>query len=346
MNASKGGKGSEGSKGSKGRRVEGWRALLQKLLDENNHYYKVNGRSRRTVSHSTRDKRAMVLFHCFQTMRDELGYRIENPSNLKPKHVEALVKYWEQDGLSSSTIQTRMSFLRAFSDWIGKPGMITASVNYVANPKSAKRNYAADRDKGWEANGIDIRSKILEIAVSDPYVGMQLKVASIFGLRRKEAVMFAPGKADDGAYLLVDQGTKGGLKRSVKIDTPEKRAVIDEAKAFVWAHGGGESGRMSRPGRTLKQNLAKFSNTMSKHGITLRQAGTTAHGLRHQFACDRLAEQGVVAPVRGGQPDQVNREDRAVAYRKVSEELGHSRESVIAAYAGRFIRRKRATDDK
>jgi integrase len=323
--------------------VEGWKALLQRILDQYNHYYKDNGKARRTVSHKTRDDRAMGLFLCFRTLREKLGYSIDNPANLKPKHVEALVRHWEARGLSAATIQTRLSFLRAFADWIGKPGMITASVNYVANPDSVKRTYAADRDKGWEANGIDMRSKILEIAISEPYVGMQLKVASTFGLRRKEAVMFDADQADHGTYLLVSQGTKGGLKRSVEIDTPEKRAVIEEAKAFAMSHGGSKSSRLGDPAKTLKQNLAKYSNVMSKHGITLRQAGTTAHGLRHQFACDRLAEQGVIAPVRGGQPDQMSHEDRTVAYKKVSEELGHSRESVIAAYAGRFIRNRRAS---
>ncbi|MFA6442882.1 MAG: integrase domain-containing protein, partial [Sterolibacterium sp.] len=307
-------------------------------IDQHNHY-KAGGK--RIASNKTKDDRAKSLFLCFRTLREKLGYSIDNPANLKPKHIEALVRYWESAGLSASTIQTRLSFLRTFAEWIGKPGMITASVNYVANPDSAKRTYSADRDKGWTANRIDVESKLQLIALEDPYVGMQLKVASIFGLRRKEAVMFAPYLADHQDILVVERGAKGGRPRVVMIDSPKKRAVVEEAKVFVMAHGGGRLGHLGEPGKNLEQNLARFSNTMSKHGLTRKEAGTTAHGLRHQFACDRLAEQGVVAPVRGGQPDQVNREDRAVAYRKVSEELGHSRQSVMAAYAGRFIRTRK-----
>ena len=325
------------------KRIEGWKTLLQALLDKHNHYYKDNGKARRTVSHKTRDDRAKALFLCFRTLREKLGYSIDNPSNLKPKHVEALVRYWESDGLSASTIQTRLSFLRAFADWIGKPGMITASEDYVENPESAKRRYATDRDKGWQANGVDIEAKLRVIALEEPYVGMQLKVASVFGLRRKEAVMFSPHLADQSDVLVVDRGSKGGRPRVVMIDSPAKRAVVEEAKAFVMAHGG-RFGHLGEPGKTLDQNLAKYSNTMSRHGITMKESGTTGHGLRHQFTCDRLEEQGVVAPVRGGQPDQVDREERKVAYRKVSEELGHSRESVIAAYAGRFLRNKRGRE--
>ena len=50
--------------------------------------------------------------------------------------------------------------------------------------------------------------------------------------------------------------------------------------------------------------------------------------------------------MRGGQPDQMSREDRTVAYKKVSEEMGHSRESVIAAYAGRFIRNRGGSESE
>lgn len=324
--------------GRRGTRVEGWKALLQGILDEHNHYYKDNGKARRAVSHKTRDDRAKSLFLCFRTLREKLGYSIDNPTNLKPKHVEELVRYWESEGLSASTIQTRMSFLRAFADWIGKPGMIGASEKYVVNPASAKRTCAEDRDKGWEANGIDVEATIQAVAAEHPYVGIQLKVAWAFGIRKKEAIMLTPFIADQGSDLVVDRGAKGGRPRTVRIDSVEKRAIVDEAKAFVKAHGGGLRGNLGAPGKTLKQNMSKYSNTLFRLGITMKQIGTTGHGLRHQFACDRLAEQGVVAPVRGGQRNQVNREDRAVAYRKVSEELGHSRESVMAAYAGRFIR--------
>lgn len=325
-------------RGMKRERVEGWKGELQRLIDQHNHY---KGGGKRIASNKTKDDRAKALFLCFRTLREKLGYVIDNPSNLKPKHVEALVRHWEQDGLSASTIQTRMSFLRAFVDWIGKPGMITATENYVENPASAKRTYAADRDKGWEANGIDIDATIRLIAHEDKYVGMQLKVARVFGLRRKEAVMFAPHIADQGDVLLANRGVKGGRPRVVMIDSPTKRAVVEEAKAFVVAHGGGRFGHIGAPGKDLDQNLARYSNTLTKHGITMKQCGTTGHGLRHQFACDRLEEQGVVPSVRAGKAAPVDSEERRVVYRRVSEELGHSRISVIAAYAGRFLRIKR-----
>lgn len=318
-------------------RVGGWKGELQKLIDQHNHY-KAGGK--RIASNKTKDDRAKALFLCFRTLREKLGYSIDNPSNLKPKHVEALVRYWESDGLSASTIQTRMSFLRAFAEWIGKPGMIGASEKYVINPASAKRTYAADRDKGWDANGIDVDATIRAIAAEHPYVGMQLKVARAFGLRKKEAIMLAPILADQGSDLVVDRGVKGGRPRTVMIDSVEKRAVVDEAKAFVKAYGSGVRGKLGDPAKNLKQNMTKYSNTLFRLGITMKQLGTTGHGLRHQFACDRLEDQGVVAPVRGGKLDQIDADERHIAYSRVSEELGHSRESVIAAYAGRFIRMK------
>jgi site-specific recombinase XerC len=42
----------------------------------------------------------------------EMGYRGMSSRSLKPKHVEALVKRWTQQGLSTGTIKNRMNALR------------------------------------------------------------------------------------------------------------------------------------------------------------------------------------------------------------------------------------------
>ena len=49
----------------------------------------------------------------------EMGYRNLRANSLKPKHVEALVRRWQGEGLSVGTVKNRLSPLRW---WAGKVG--------------------------------------------------------------------------------------------------------------------------------------------------------------------------------------------------------------------------------
>lgn len=193
-----------------------------------------------------------------------------------------------------------------------------------------QRSYIAQTDKSWTAKAIDVDTKIAEIEAEDPHIGMQLRMIRAFGLRRKEAVMIKPNRADRGTYLAVSDGTKGGRDRVVAIDTPEKRATLDAAKALAKT----PEGRISDPALTLPQALDRYSNFVRKFGISKKALGVTGHGLRAQFACERYeAEAGVPAPVRGG--GKVNPEVDRLARCKVTEDLGHSRSSATNAYYGK-----------
>ncbi len=129
--------------------------------------------------------------------------------------------------------------------------------------------------------------------------------------------------------LETERGTKGGRLRHIPIDTPAKRAALEAAKALVST----ESQYLADPARSLKQNLYRLRNVLQKFGVTGRELGITAHGLRHQYAADRYeAFAGAAAPVRGGVAPDAETDDRARL--QVAEELGHSRIEVVAAYLG------------
>ena len=51
----------------------------------------------------------------------EMGYRNLRAESLKPKHVEALVRRWQGEGLSVVTVKNRLSHLRWWAQKIGKP---------------------------------------------------------------------------------------------------------------------------------------------------------------------------------------------------------------------------------
>src|SRR5439155_1446727 len=70
--------------------------------------------------------------------------------------------------------------------------------------------------------------------------------------------------------------------RFVAIRNDEQRAALERALPFA-SH---PSSHLGHPGLTLKQCLKRFDNVMRKAGVTKKELGVTAHGLRHQFAQD------------------------------------------------------------
>lgn len=298
-----------------------WKARLQALINEHNFKHGVRAK---IVADRTKEERAKVLFLCFNELRS-LHFLIENPRNFGEKHLLALVASWREKKLSAATLQSRLSILRVFTSWIGKDGLVRGHEHYFPD-QQARRTYKAKVDKSWTSVGIEIEVKIAEISAYDHHVGMQLKLIHAFGLRRKEAVMIKPNRADKGVYLAVGDGTKGGRDRVVQIDTDYKRAVLDEAKLMA----GTPDGRISDSSLSLPAALDRYSNVVRKFGLTKNELGVTGHGLRAQYACDRYEALTVKPPpVRGGDGN-----DDELARLNVAEDLGHSRSRVTSAYYG------------
>jgi integrase len=117
----------------------------------------------------------------------------------------------------------------------------------------------------------------------------------------------------------------------VKIDTPEKRRVLDCAIQMARTTS---KGALVPPGKTLSQTINRIYYLCKIFGITKNQLNITPHGLRHQFANDLYGEEaGFPSAVRGGTniPD---READNKARHEVTRQLGHARTSITAAYTG------------
>lgn len=310
----------------KSHRKNTWAGQLAGILAEHN-----GGAARRNkiVSEATKDKRGAVLYLAFQQLWKD-GYQIRNPRNLKEHHVRHLVEKWEEEGLSASTLQNRLSILRIYAEWIGKRGMVKASEEYVSDPEKIRRQYVAVEDKSWTTKGVDIEKMLIAVSAYDRYCSMQIKLIRAFGLRRQEGVAIKPLRADKGLYLLVTDGTKGGRDRVVPIETEYQKQVLVEAKALAAENRGFISNR----NLSLKQALRRITYVMERYKITKKMVGTTLHGLRHEFANDSLERKGFISPVRGGLVPVEDKDQAKLARLAVSEELGHSRESITTAYYG------------
>ena len=337
-----------------------WKRTLQDVINQKNGYHAIKSK---TVSNRTMEQRASGLFLSFKTLKG-LGFKF-NPLNLGGRHIEILVRYWTADPVlfaelkasntktsieplphphSPAYIQQQLSFLRVYSAWIGKAGLVKTPTSYVSDPSLVTRCGVAQRDHSWRAAGVDIEAALERVACIDPYVALQLEVVLAFGLRRKEAVMFRPGLAevpahalpanagDDQryvAFLKVKRGTKGGRLRYVAIRSDFQRAVLKRALACA----GSASGHIGIPGLSLKQALDRYSYVLRKAGVTKELLGVTAHGLRHQFAGDLFYEiTGIEAPVAGGKLSDADQ--LRAAFLEVARQLGHSRPQISGAYLG------------
>lgn len=309
--------------------------LPERLWSELNALVKEHGRKatrqNKIVGHETTDARRERLVLSFRELRG-LGYKLETVHNLQQRHVHALAKSWESRGPSASTIANRISCLRALYIWIGKPGMIQQSSDFVLDPNSVRRQQATTEDKSWSGAGIDIIALISLVEQHDKRVGLQLKLMLAFGLRRKEAVMFRPLKADMGGAIRARDGTKGGRERVILIETPGQRKLLDFAKTTVSK----VNEHIGHPDLTLEQAIRRFNYVMEKFGITHRALGITSHGLRHQFLSDLYETlTGVPSPVRGtnvtAEIDQLTHD---LARSRVSQDAGHTRLGIANAYIG------------
>lgn len=289
-----------------------------------------NGKNKR-VGHLTIEKRKTVMMGFIADLH-YLGFHIESMSNLREKHIVAWVELLVKNGQKPATIQNKLSVLRIYCSWIGKYGMVRSPEYYVTDASLVKRITATKVDKSWDSKNV---SNLIEaVSLKDPNVGLQLEFCDVFGLRRLEAIMFKPHISDEGTYLHVRAGTKGGRPRMIPITSEQQRRLLDKAKAMADP----KSGLICCPGMTLKQAINRFKYVMRYCCITKAGEGVTAHGLRHGYVHHRYQERtgGGKLPVKGGTPGEVDPMIDKVVKLKIMEEVGHSRLSVTTAYGGSF----------
>ena len=135
-------------------------------------------------------------------------------------------------------------------------------------------------------------------------------------------------------YARIKEGSKGGRLRFVALDSPARLAAVEHAQDVAV----GADAHMGDPGRDLKRNLRRFDYVLEKFGVTKRQLGATAHGLRHEMLNDLYKDEtGAASPVRGGGPvpPEIDKAARLV----VAKAAGHSRIRAAGAYLGAVSKR-------
>ena len=276
-------------------------------------------RDNRDGSFSTQATRSRIL-DLIASQLPGLGYRRMQPRSLKPKHIDALVAHWQEQGISVGTLKNRLSTLRWWAKKVNKPSIIAKDNDIYG---IGKRDNVARKSKA-----LTIDEKKLS-AISDQHVRLSIRLQAAFGLRREESIKFSPSYAMQGDHIkLKPSWTKGGRARTVPIRNGVQRQLLDEVKEF--AKGG-----------ALIPAQLNYVEHLHRYERQLRSAGMTKlHGLRHAYAQQRYLElTGWQAPVAGGPTSKhLTQEQRGPDYNArviVSHELGHARVEIAVVYLGR-----------
>ncbi len=282
-------------------------------------------------SYATRANRRQTLLAAGRALRD-LGYRLNHPQGLKPKHVDALVKHWQDQGQSSGTLKNKLAALRWWAEKINKASVIARdNAHYGIVP----RQFVVSESKARDIGGDHLNR------ITDVRVRASLELQRAFGLRREEAIKFRPAYADRGDRIVLRASwTKGGKAREIPIRTDGQRAVLASV------HDVAGRGSLIAPDRTYVQQLRIYERQTANAGLS------KLHGLRHQYAQSRYHELtadmagrvgvpggGWRAPVDGGPSrsalSPAQRGIDRLARLQVSRDLGHEREQITVVYLGR-----------
>lgn len=299
---------------------------------------------RKLISFKTKGDRQRFLVSFFRELRRHTPYKNLDPRQLAGRHVQHMIGRWQDRGLSTATVHNYLSFLRTFAGWLGKHGMVREPEFYVGKDSPlAHRSQNAVEDKSWTAKNVDIAAKVDEVTAFDQWVGLQLELCAEFAVRPKEARHFRPHEAvipreaanvreaavfpDCETFVRVSHGTKGGRPRDIPLATASQRALIERLKVLV------RPGKfVGNPDHTALQAQHRFYYVVRKLGISKKELGVVAHGLRHQKVNDVFGEEsGGPSPVRGADERPPLDEE---ARKRAAHLLGHSRLQVTNCYLG------------
>ena len=322
--------------------------LMMKLLDEyldKHARVRINGN---VAADESATRHGEALRANFRRLY-RLQYKLTDPKNIGERHIKALCQDFYDQKLAPKTISGYLSHLRIFCSRIGKKGLVKDVYYYLPNvPKDELHvKTVATKSKSWAEVGIDVAEKVCEAEALDLRFAVMLMLQVAFGLRRKEVLQLKPWVVDREDRIAITE-TKGGRPRSIYIDTPVQRWVLDKAKALTKGKNDPFGWKERQDGKPMKgkdlrkasfeYSTSRYNYLMQKLGISKQVSACTGHGLRAQFSENSALLSGLIPTTLGGTPGQMPRDEMEVIRLQNSESLGHSRLSVTPAYYGSFGR--------
>ncbi|WP_172160299.1 site-specific integrase [Paraburkholderia elongata] len=295
---------------------------------------------RNTASYRTVQVHHEVLSRIIDILYEE-GYRLERVENLGGRHVEVIAGAIFAKGLSPRSLRSYWTEMRYWAEWIGKPGLVKRLCTYLpaVDPSFFKVTVAASSSLSWTEAGLDIVDVIRRADGLDLRLGCMVRIGLSFGLRRRELICLRVHKADKGNFLRVyaGDGPKSGRPRDVPVEHPFQRLVLDYVKELIpKSHFLGWQQTSRGNSASLHANEDRFEKYFQKLEITRAKCGTSAHGMRAEYAENIAMLHGLLPATLGGKADQMDQADLRLRQEEVMECLGHSRVSVASSYYGSF----------
>lgn len=271
----------------------------------------------RDGSHSTQANRYRTLQMFADQLKNE-GFDIKsmNASDLKGRHVNALVRSWRDANVTEATMKNRMAVIRWWAEKVNNAGAVKDNATYGIG----RREYVSNADKSLTLENGNFSNVSQNIMTS-------LKLQEAFGLRREESMKFQPSYALQGQSVedvmeiqIKGSWAKGGRERAIPITNDKQRRALHDA--FMVAGGGS----LIPIERSYREHLRIYERETFNAGV-----GKT-HGLRHNYAQNRYKElTGYDCPAKGG---TVRPENDEAARLQISQELGHNRIAITSIYLG------------
>lgn len=279
----------------------------------------------RDGSHATQANRKSILSMCVEQL-GQAGYKVNElkPHDLKGRHINALVKCWQNDGVSIGTMKNRLSALRWLAEKIDNKGLVKSNDELGIG----KRQYVTNENKSIDLTDV----KKVDLSKLSPHVALSTELQKEFGLRREEAMKFQPSYALAGfppatadKIMIKPSWSKGGRYREIPITNDRQRELLGRVQALAG------NGSLIPADKSYRQHKNTFEYETRQAGI-----GQT-HGLRHLYAQNRYYElTGWQCPAVGGVRElSLNEKEMDKQARlQISEELGHGRLQITGVYLG------------
>ena len=319
--------------------------VSEEWMPKVNGVLKLHGGTRKNgkvASERTQTITKEVVYAIFRKLH-ELGYKIKDPRNLSQKHVEVLVNHWwREQKKSPKTIEGDLSRLRRFCEMMGKVSFVKRAQDYLpdVDPKLLTVKSAALEGKSLAANGIDVVELFERIDRRCLRLGAIMRVELAFGIRREEALKCRPHtQGYIGHYAVLPGQGKGGRHRNVIRMTEAQGRILEYVKSVI-PKGEACGWRYTKQGQSasLEQNIVRYKNEIKALGLTKKASGVTGHSFRAQFAENNALAHGLLPPSLGGTKGQMDKAELKIRVERVSQDMGHNRERVMASYYCAFSR--------
>ena len=258
----------------------------------------------RVHSSATLDKRFGDAGRLGQMIEQKYG--LESINNLKPGHIQGVFADMKDGGMSQSQLTSYATAARVITKGIGKENIVSP------DNKSLGISRAGERYKPIEANLEKLEQIKNNLYKEDKWLGLAAEMREQFGLRVRESLgSINTVQHPDGKLELEVRWAKGGRHRTVPIETPDQRDIIQRVQQYVR-----ENGLTSLiPKNFDKAEGIKYQKEKLDKLGAHKSTNSNAHALRHHYAQEQI---------------------EAGAFRMdVAEKLGHGREEVVSHYVQR-----------